>query len=60
MGAAHLHPLNYALGLAKAASEAGVTIYQESPVLSYQQTGSDNVHVKTADGDIRAKHVLLA
>ena len=60
MGAAHLHPLNYALGLAKAASAAGVTIYQESPVLGYQQTGSDNVHVKTADGDIRAKHVLLA
>ncbi len=31
-GAGHLHPLNYALGLASAAGEAGVEIFEGSPV----------------------------
>jgi gamma-glutamylputrescine oxidase len=48
------------LGLAKAAAEAGVTIYQESPVLSYDQVASDKVIVKTASGEVQAKNVLLA
>ena len=60
MGAAHIHPLNYALGLAKAAAETGVTIYQESPVLNYTQSASDKVIIKTADGEVHAKHTLLA
>lgn len=60
MGAAHIHPLNYALGLAKAADAAGATIYQESPVLSYQDTGNAQVSIKTAGGGVTAKHVLLA
>jgi gamma-glutamylputrescine oxidase len=60
MGAAHIHPLNYALGLAKAAAEAGVTIYQESPVLSYTQIVMDKVIVKTTGGEVQAKNVLLA
>ena len=29
----HLHPLNYTLGLARAAREAGVAIYEQSPAL---------------------------
>ena len=32
--AGHLHPLNYALGLARAAQQAGVTIYEQTPVRS--------------------------
>jgi gamma-glutamylputrescine oxidase len=60
IGAAHIHPLNYALGLAKAATEAGAVIYQESPVLSYQQSATDKVIVNTAEGEVQAKHVLLA
>ena len=63
MGAAHLHPLNFALGLAKAAVESGATIYQESPVLSYEEsdnTSITQVSVKTAEGEVTAKHVLLA
>ena len=60
MKAAHLHPLNFALGLANAADAAGATIYQESPVLSYKDSGSAGVSIKTADGEISAKHVLLA
>ena len=60
MGAAHVHPLNFALGLAKAAAEAGVTIYQESPVLSYTQSAVDKVVIKTSDGEVQAKNMLLA
>jgi len=60
MGAAHLHPLNFALGLAEAAAKAGVTIYQESPVLNYTDSANGCVSVKTANGEITAKHVLLA
>ena len=60
MGAAHLHPLNFAIGLAKAASEAGATIYQESPVLNYNDSSGGKVSVKTATGEITANHVLLA
>jgi len=63
MGAAHLHPLNFALGLACAASQAGATIYQESPVLSYADLNAGSaskISVKTATGEVIAKHVLLA
>ncbi|TNE77938.1 MAG: FAD-binding oxidoreductase, partial [Gammaproteobacteria bacterium] len=31
-GSMHLHPLNYALGLAKAVLDAGVRVFEESPV----------------------------
>ncbi|MGK0273007.1 MAG: gamma-glutamylputrescine oxidase, partial [Cocleimonas sp.] len=56
--AAHLHPLNYALGLANAAQEAGVNIFENSKVTSYQ-TGK-NAEVKTSKGLIKAKYILLA
>ncbi|GAA6135362.1 FAD-binding oxidoreductase [Oceaniserpentilla sp. 4NH20-0058] len=56
--AAHLHPLNYALGLAKAAQDAGVHIYEESPVIEYQ--GGDRGFVKTDSGTVKAKYILLA
>lgn len=53
-----LHPLNYSLGLARAAAEAGVRIYERSRVLSYSQT--DPAIVKTAGGSVRASFVVLA
>ncbi|MDO6806253.1 FAD-dependent oxidoreductase, partial [Wenyingzhuangia sp. 1_MG-2023] len=34
--ALHLHPLNYALGLATAAEQAGVQLYEHSRVTDYQ------------------------
>ncbi len=58
MGGAHLHPLNYALGLAKAAEDSGVKIYENSRVTSYSN-GSPCV-IKTNQGEIKAKHVVLA
>ncbi|MGD2171353.1 MAG: FAD-binding oxidoreductase, partial [Gammaproteobacteria bacterium] len=46
MGAGHLHPLNYALGLAAAALDAGAEIYRDSPVTGYRE-GSPN-RIETA------------
>ncbi|EPJ44810.1 MAG: gamma-glutamylputrescine oxidoreductase [Osedax symbiont Rs1] len=55
---AHIHPLNFALGLAKAALKAGVTIYEQSAVLRYTKT--DPAIVTLKNGVITAKFVLLA
>ena len=56
-GAAHLHPLNFALGLARAARAAGANIYEDSRVLSY--TKGETVEVKTENGLVRAKYLIL-
>ena len=53
-----LHPLNYVLGLARAASEAGVRIYENSKVRWY--TRKDPTEVKTRRGSVRASFVVLA
>ena len=45
--AASLHPLNYALGLARAAREAGVRIFEGSRVLDY--TRDDPAVVRNSD-----------
>jgi gamma-glutamylputrescine oxidase len=56
-GSGHLHPLNYTLGLAAAASAAGVSIYEQSLVTSVSY---DNpAVVSTARGKVRAKFVVL-
>ena len=55
---AHLHPLNYALGLATAAEKAGVKIYEDTRVQSYQ--AGQNAHVITEGGRVNAKYILLA
>lgn len=56
-GGGHLHPLNYTLGLAAAASAAGVSIHERSLVtnISYDQPAI----VSTATGRVRAKYVVL-
>jgi gamma-glutamylputrescine oxidase len=57
-GAGHLHPLNYCLGLARAAVAAGATIHENSQVLSVD-SGSAPV-ARTAQGSVRAKFLILA
>jgi len=57
-GALHLHPLNFALGLAAAADKAGVKIYENSRVESYDDR--DPVTVKTTQGQVKAKFLVLA
>ena len=58
MGAAHLHPLNFALGLAGAATKAGARIFEKTHVHQVVE-GSPNV-IRTDQGQVRATHVILA
>jgi len=54
----HLHPLKYALGLARAARAAGVHLFEHSPVIGLQR-GSTLV-ARTAQGEVRARFGVLA
>jgi len=55
MGAGHLHPLRYALGLARLAVAAGVRIHEQT-----RMRALDDGTVVTDAGRIRADHVVLA
>lgn len=57
-GAGHLHPLNFALGLAKAASQAGVRIFENSLVHHIKE--GQPATVQTDKGRVIADHVILA
>src|SRR5687767_6065806 len=56
-GSAHLHPLNYTLGLAAAAKVAGVGIYEGSAVTRIEQ--NNPARVITERGRVKAKFVAL-
>ncbi|WP_375691170.1 NAD(P)/FAD-dependent oxidoreductase [Pseudooceanicola sp. LIPI14-2-Ac024] len=58
MGAAHLHPLRLALGLAHAARDAGAVIHEGSRVERIDEGAEVVVH--TAGGRVRARHLVLA
>ncbi|KRS16287.1 NAD(P)/FAD-dependent oxidoreductase [Roseovarius indicus] len=58
MTAAHLHPLAYALGLASAAREAGVRIFERTEVQSI--TEGTPAKIATDKGTVTADHVVLA
>ena len=58
MGAGHLHPLNYALGLARAAVDAGARIYEMTLVHNILQ-GAKPV-VQSDHGRVAADNVILA
>lgn len=51
----HLHPLRYALGLARAAAAAGARLY-EGTLVRHVEAG----RVETAKGRVTADHVILA
>ena len=53
----HLHPLNYTLGLARAAEAAGALLHEGSQVIGLDH--GDVVTVRTAEGRVRVKHVAL-
>lgn len=55
----HIHPLNYALGLAKAAEEAGARIFEHTPALELDPAGVRK-RIRTPRGRVRAGHVVLA
>lgn len=54
----HFHPLNYALGLARAAERAGVAIHEASPVRALATQGA--IRAKTDDGVVEAAIGVLA
>ena len=53
-----IHPLNYVLGLARAASEAGVRVFENSRVTGYTRT--DPATVSTASAQVEASFIVLA
>lgn len=55
LGGGHIHPLRFALGLARAARDAGVRIYEQSKVTQVAPNGN----VTTQDSDIASKYVIL-
>lgn len=57
-GGGHLHPLNYALGLATAAISAGVRLHEQSRVTAIDSKDGGHV-VRTDQGLVRAKYVVL-
>lgn len=56
-GAGHFHPLNYCLGLAQAATDAGATIYENSAVIQ-ADTGAAPC-ARTAGGRVKAKFMII-
>ncbi|MBR3372029.1 MAG: FAD-binding oxidoreductase [Rhodobacteraceae bacterium] len=58
MGAGHVHPLAYALGLARAAQAAGAQIFENTFVETITQ--GTRVCARTRNGHVEADHLLLA
>lgn len=54
----HLHPLNFVLGMARAAADAGAQIYELTPALGFDRQSPSQV--KTAKGTVTADYVVLA
>ncbi len=57
--ALHMHPLNYALGIAQAAGAQGVTFFEQSPAIALERDGTGWL-VRTSHAQIRAEQVVLA
>jgi len=55
---AHLHPLNYTLGLARAAEQHGVRIFEATRATAFSPAGSQ-VRVRTPGGEVRARFLVL-
>jgi gamma-glutamylputrescine oxidase len=55
----HLHPLNYTLGLAAAAESLGVQIFEGTRALSFGDAGGGKVRITTAQGEVRARQLVL-
>lgn len=55
----HIHPLNYARGLAAAVEQLGGRIHDRSTVTALDPSGPVKI-VRTAGGEVRARHVVMA
>lgn len=56
-GAGHIHPLEFALGLARLAVKAGVRIFEQSKVTELVE--GDPAQIKTSDASVTARFVVL-
>lgn len=57
-GTFQFHPLNYCLGIARAAEAAGARMFEGSPVTALETDRPEKLIV-TARGQVRARHVVL-
>lgn len=55
--AGHIHPLNYCLGLARAAQSLGAIIYENSPVIEIDE--GPKPWARTAQGKVNAKFIII-
>ena len=55
----HIHPLNYAYGMARVAEQAGARIFEETPAIELDPAGVRK-RVQTPSAKVRAAHVVLA
>ena len=55
---AHLHPLNYTLGLARAAEQHGVRIFEATRATRFAPAGAQ-VRIQTPGGEVRARFLVL-
>jgi gamma-glutamylputrescine oxidase len=58
--AGHLDPLAYTRGLATAAARLGVQLHEQSLATGYDSGGAHGLRVRTAEGELRCEHLLLA
>ncbi|MDO6591687.1 FAD-dependent oxidoreductase [Loktanella sp. D2R18] len=58
MGAGHMHPLRYVIGLARLAEEAGARIFELTEVTKITQGAP--VRLCTPNGTVTARHVVIA
>lgn len=55
----HINPLALAREMGRVAEELGATLHEDSPVLSYEHTGTEWV-IKTSEGTLKARALILA
>jgi len=58
-GGGHVHPLNLALGLARAAMAAGATIHEHTPAVTWRREGGKIV-VETTRGRVTCDQLILS
>lgn len=54
-----VHPLNFVLGLARGLAQAGVALFEETPVLRIKRE-PDGVLLETPGGNVRARQAVIA
>ncbi len=57
-GTGHIHPMKYLIGLGKAVSAAGASVFEETPATKI--TGGPKISIETPRGTITADRCLLA